>query len=80
MTSTGTWPNEYVTIHKSDQEKLIRAVFAAGFRVGHESGRDSATVWDWGVKSSEPQTSDAAWSVYVQPVDIFSPEAWEDVP
>jgi len=70
-------------------EPLVRAVFAAGFRCGHNSGSDSASAYERGCTSALPQTADAAWDNYVQwrivncdgsHIDIADAEQWEDVP
>ncbi len=41
--------------------ELAKAIFAAGFRIGHESGSDSALARECGSYSQEPQSPETAW-------------------
>lgn len=75
--------------HISSVQRLVRAVWAAGFRAGHDSGSDAATAYEWGSHSQKPQDPDKAWAEDVQwridaessyKLDIENPEAWRDVP
>lgn len=77
--------------HRSSSlERLIRAVWAAGFRAGRENGSDAATAYEWGSRSQKPQDPDGAWKENVQwridaesknyRMDISDPDAWSDVP
>jgi hypothetical protein len=70
-------------------ERLVRAVWAAGWRAGHDSGSDAATSYEWGSRSQKPQDPEKAWAEDVQwridaessyKLDIENPEAWRDAP
>jgi len=69
----------------TDLERLIKAVWAAGFRVGSRNGADCATAFEWGERSRLAQNPEAAWKEEIQPLiesewdpmDITSPDAWE---
>ena len=41
--------------------ELAKAIFAAGFKAGHESGYDDATSHEWGSISHKPQKALDAW-------------------
>lgn len=74
----------------SSLQRLVRAVWAAGFRAGKANGEDAATSYEWGSRSQKPQDPDGAWEEDVQwridtesknyRMDIADPEAWSDVP
>ena len=66
---------------------LVKAVWAAGFRSGHDSGIDAACAQ--GSRSDKPQDPEAAWRADVEwrlhtegsfVLDVAKPEAWRDVP
>lgn len=70
-------------------DALVRAVWAAGFRAGKQSGEDAAMSHEWGSRSHEPQTPEDAWNVHVEwrlktegsyAVDTNNPEVWASVP
>ena len=70
-------------------EALVRAVWAAGFRAGKQSGEANATACEWGSRSHEPQTPEEAWNVHVEwwlkvesryAINTNNLEAWDSVP
>lgn len=70
-----------------DHLELAKAIFAAGFRLGHKYGQDAAVAADWGTHSREPQTPESAWERDVkwmletkfEPLDPDEPKDWEKV-
>lgn len=77
------------TLNAGSLNALVRAVWAAGFRTGKQSGEDNATAYEWGSRSHEPQTPDDAWNVHVEwrlkaessyAINTNNPEAWASVP
>lgn len=70
--------------------RLVRAVWAAGFRAGKTNGEDAAASYERGGRSQKPQDPDSAWQEDVQwridtesenyRMDILNPDAWGDVP
>jgi len=64
---------------------LLKAVYSVGFSHGHRSGSDSATAYEWGCGSHEPQTGEKAWMEHIQwmldsdhsKFDITTPEGWD---
>ena len=71
-------------------EKLIKAIFAAGFRAGYDNGIDNATAWEWGSGHTNASDPDEAWEEDVEPylntdvdgnkLDINDPNSWENIP
>jgi len=69
--------------------KLVKAIWAAGFRSGHEFGSDSAFAYEHGCRSQKPQDPESAWKDIVQwcidtdtssHLDISDPKSWENIP
>ena len=69
--------------------KLVKAIWAAGFRAGHENGSDEACAYEHGTCSRKPQDPESAWDKDVQwcidtdtssHLDIDDPKSWENVP
>ena len=76
-----------VAKEEADRLALLKAAFAAGYRVGHKTGEDEAVAFEHGTRRG-PQSAEQAWADAVQwrietdtsmrldPNDI---KAWEDV-
>jgi len=69
--------------------RLVKAVWAAAFKVGHRCGSDSATAYEWGCRSQECQDPEEAWKSELDwriategsyHLDISDPESWSKVP
>ncbi len=71
-------------------EALIKAAFAAGFRLGFTNGEDAAICYERGTRSQKPNTpqgardEDVQWRIDTESknyhLDIFDAMAWSEVP
>lgn len=71
-------------------DRLIKAVWAAGFRIGKISGDDDATSYLHGCQPETPQDPNAAWKAHVEPrlqplvlsdyrLNPYDPESWSKI-
>lgn len=68
--------------------ELIKAIWAAGFRVGRDNGSDEACAYEHGTFSQKPQDPVKAWDEDVQwrintdtsqHIDVDNPKHWEEI-
>lgn len=68
---------------------LIKAIWASGWRAGHESGSDAAFAYGWGSRSDKPQNPESAWAEDIQwrldtegyyKLEMENPQSWNHVP
>lgn len=68
-------------------EELVKAIFAAGFRLGKRAGEDEATSYHYGNRKHE-QTAEQSWNEDIKwhietdgsyHLDINSAESWDNL-
>jgi hypothetical protein len=67
---------------------LVKAVFAAGFRIGYDNGSDNCSAFEHGSHRREVSIPKDAWKEDVEPdlnpdsyshLDIKDPKSWENI-
>ena len=65
-------------------ERLVRAVWAAGFRVGKESSKDVGSVYQTAQDPELAWREDVQWRIDTEGkayhLDISNPDDWDSVP